>query len=247
MFHLELPSAGDPWTTPPGSCVACGRMHSHIHTHYAHLVLDPSIRLEQHFYVSDLTLCLLSPASWQLQRRSTADQHYLRTRAGQCVYSTRCHMLQLSQGLSPLTQCSLSTVYKHSDTGCSVYQTKRQRPIGSETACPLKEAIVLNLRGCVGVCVLLNISGMIVVFFDSLFFPTLYSGQIASTLQINVVYVHCDAHRKLLAQTGSCSIVLSYPSLLSHKCVPLPSECFPQSRKTCLCMTVHTSSVSNCK
>lgn len=27
-FHLELPSAGDPWTTPPGSCVACGRTYN---------------------------------------------------------------------------------------------------------------------------------------------------------------------------------------------------------------------------
>lgn len=26
MFHLELPSAVDPRSTPPGSCVACGCM-----------------------------------------------------------------------------------------------------------------------------------------------------------------------------------------------------------------------------
>lgn len=53
MFHLELPSTGDPWTTPPGSCVACGRSHTHTYTHiytqYTQLLLDPSIQLEQHF------------------------------------------------------------------------------------------------------------------------------------------------------------------------------------------------------
>ena len=70
MFHLELPSAGDPWTTPPGSCVACGCTHTHhIHTQHAHqLALDLSIQLELLFYVRDLMLCLSSPALWVCSR-----------------------------------------------------------------------------------------------------------------------------------------------------------------------------------
>lgn len=42
MFHLELPSTDDPWTTPPGSCVACQSTHTHTHTpaQYTKLILD---------------------------------------------------------------------------------------------------------------------------------------------------------------------------------------------------------------
>lgn len=89
-------------------------------------------------------------------------------------------MPRLSQGLSPLTQCSLSTVYKHSDTGSSVYKTKRQRPIGSETARLLKGTIVSNLRGRMAGFVFSEHLGNDSNVFQS--FPTQYFGQIVSTL-----------------------------------------------------------------
>lgn len=56
MFHLELPSAGDPWTTPPGSL--CGLwMHActHLHT-IAHIRFHSCIT----FYCSCIFAFLIS-------------------------------------------------------------------------------------------------------------------------------------------------------------------------------------------
>lgn len=119
------------WNCPPQATRGRPRLeavwpadaHTHTHMQYTQLVLDPSLQLELLFYIRDLIPRLSSPAFRQSPRRlrSAADRRQPRTGAGRHVYSTRCHVPQLSQGLSPLTQRSLSTVYKHSDTGSSVY------------------------------------------------------------------------------------------------------------------------------
>lgn len=45
------------------------------------------------------------------------------------------------------------------------------------------------------------------------------------------VYVHCDAHRKFLAETGSCSIVVLCPALpVQIRLVPL--MCFTLCQNT---------------
>lgn len=62
MFHLKLPSAGDPCTTPPGSCVACG--HTHIHTQLILYLPVPSqltgvAFLRSWSHVASVVTCLL--------------------------------------------------------------------------------------------------------------------------------------------------------------------------------------------
>lgn len=68
-FIWKLPSAGDPWTTSPGSCVARRRARIHTHTPHTQLEFSLPVSLELHFHVRDPMLCLSSPAFWKPQMR----------------------------------------------------------------------------------------------------------------------------------------------------------------------------------
>ena len=101
--------------------------HTHTHTdtlHPSHIRSLSSLHngTEPHFYTRDLTSCLSPPSLWWCG----GGQGLQRTTISCVLEPARCLSYAQSRaaafaGLSLLTRCSLSTVYKHSDTGSSVY------------------------------------------------------------------------------------------------------------------------------
>lgn len=127
MFHLELPSAVDLRSTPPGSCVACGCMcvsvstRARAHTHDCSyspklagaaflcvLMISPCVR---HYFLSLADVTEVCSRTWLSACRKVDGVFTL------CAI-TCC---SLCRDRLPSHGVSLSTVYKRSDTGSSLY------------------------------------------------------------------------------------------------------------------------------
>lgn len=129
MFHLELPSAGDPRTTPPGSCVACGRTHarsrSRQRTHKtrpAHArPLKPFTTDQSCVSLGDLASRLSSPASCRCRGPRGRPPLAALNPPLTGMFILRAVTFRSFRRDCVFSQRSLSTVYKHSDTGSSVY------------------------------------------------------------------------------------------------------------------------------
>lgn len=94
MFHLELPSAGDPWTTRPVEAVWPTDAHT---VQYSRQLLELCMILY------GVCSCLLSGCG----KRTPAVHHQLHTALVLGVYATRCHVQNQCQGLFLLTALSL--------------------------------------------------------------------------------------------------------------------------------------------